>query len=131
MFAEEASSLSISLKPVSCSLNAVCDPVALMRISSNLVANAIAHSGASKVRIGCRRKGKHISFEVHDNGNGMTDDALSKSMKEGFRGERSEGSGLGLAIVQNLCEDHALSLDVSSGVGLGTSFSVQVPQAQE
>ncbi len=129
MFVEDANAKGITLKLVSCSQIVTCNPVALMRIASNLVVNAIAHSDASNIRIGCRRRGDHISFEVHDDGRGMSADDLEKAMDEGVRGQDSQGSGLGLAIVKNLCDQHGLKFEARSMPGKGTSFAVWVPIA--
>lgn len=104
--------------------------VALMRIASNLISNAISHSGGSRILVGVRRRGGGLALEVHDNGRGFAADgsvSLEEARKAGVKGEASAGTGLGLAIVDDLAAAEGYTVSVRTAPGKGTSFAVAVP----
>lgn len=110
MFAEEAGSKGIRLRTVPTSLSANVNPVAVMRIASNLVSNAIAHSGSAKILIGCRRAGNELVLEVHDQGHELTAEQFEHYKTTGVKGSDSNGLGLGLASCAELAEDNGYAL---------------------
>lgn len=85
-----------------------------------------------------RKKGKKsvMRFEVEDNGIGMSE-AFLKHIYEPFRQDerkeekRQEGTGLGLSITRNLVHLMGGSISISSELGKGTCFTVELPFVQE
>ena len=127
MFAAEAQQKGIALRARATANMVHAQPLAVTRILSNLVANAIAHSSASRVLLSGRRRGDHVLFEVRDNGTGMTETELSRLQERHARGEDSDGAGLGLAIVRRLAEEQDLAFTIRSLPDRGTCAGIRVP----
>ncbi|MEO1094319.1 MAG: AAA family ATPase [Cyanobacteria bacterium J06638_28] len=74
--------------------------------------------------------GKHaVEVRISDNGAGMPDDVQSRIFDSSFTTKGvGRGTGLGLAIARQIVVDsHGGSLDVTSKVGQGTEFCIQLP----
>ena len=123
----------IELRSVRSRLTFFSDERWAERILNNLVANAIRHSGATKVMVGARRHKGDIVFEVRDNGRGMTAERyeeVSESQKPFSTCTDARTlvrSGLGLYIVRLFTERLGGSLHYSSKPGEGTLFRVRLP----
>ncbi|MGB1255965.1 MAG: sensor histidine kinase [Thiolinea sp.] len=127
MFAREAAERGIELRKVDCSVMLEREPLVVMRIVSNLVANAIKHhSGGERARvvIGCRRQGNSLKFLICDNGAGMSAADIKRLQQPYQKGDESEGEGLGLAIIQQLATDNHIELHIHSELQRGSCFSV-------
>ncbi len=100
------------------------DPVALGRVVSNLLENAVRHA-AHEVVVDVRADGGRVRLTVDDDGPGI-DPADRSRVLERFtrldpaRGRDAGGTGLGLSIVQRLVVAHegTLALDRSPAGGL-------------
>jgi len=124
---------SVTLHGAPSRLNFVADERWTERILSNLVSNAIWHSGASHILVGARRRGGDIAFEVRDNGRGMSHEKVERVF-EPLRvpslspaGYSSASSGLGLYNVRLFAERMGGTVECSSAAGLGTLFRVHLP----
>jgi two-component system, sensor histidine kinase len=109
------------------------DPLLLGQILRNLIANAIRYTKKGTVTLSCRRDGDALRIEVHDTGIGMARDQLQYIYDEFYQighdaGAVREGYGLGLAIVQRLVRLLQLRIEVTSEVGVGTSFALTLPR---
>lgn len=126
MFAAEAEQRGLALKIVPTSLSVEVRTIDLVRIASNLVANAIRYTETGGVLLGARRRGETVSIEAWDTGPGIEERALSEIMQPYRRGAdvESAGEGLGLSIVQRLIIENGLYLSVRSEVGRGSRFAV-------
>lgn len=119
----------------SSSLAVNSDPALLEQLLTNLVANAIRYTPPrGRILLGCRRRNGHLRIEVLDNGPGIATDALGRIYDEYWQKEKTRlfkgsGLGLGLSIVKLLAELLNLKLQVTSTVGRGSCFSVEVPLA--
>jgi two-component system sensor histidine kinase PilS (NtrC family) len=67
-------------------------------------------------------------IEITDSGPGIPSDVLERIFEPFFTTKR-EGTGLGLATVQRLIEQHGGSIQVSSRVGVGTRFRVELARS--
>lgn len=105
------------------------------QIVNNLVGNAVKFSepgGRVRIRAGC--EGDCVCFEIHDCGQGMTDEQQEKifspdsfdACTPGTAGEIGFGSGLKLA--RFFAELHGGSLWFETARGRGSSFYFKVPQ---
>ena len=65
-------------------------------------------------------------LSIIDNGCGMNE-ATKKKMFEPFHTTKAKGTGLGLAITYKILENHQVTLNVQSEVGVGTNFGLQFP----
>ncbi|MCB1390275.1 MAG: HAMP domain-containing histidine kinase [Rhodobacteraceae bacterium] len=129
MFDAEAAAKGIDLRIVPSSVLVAARPLAVMRILSNLVANAIRHAGRGRILVGVRHRGGMAEVQVLDQGPGMDAEALDRFRLRGQSGDQSDGQGLGLAICFALAGDMGLDLQVASVPGRGTVFSLRIPRA--
>ena len=86
-------------------LATVADPVALDRIVSNLLANAVRH-GAPPIVLSAEQRDTHVRIAVEDHGGGVPDELRSRLFERFERGPNASGSGLGLAIARAYAQAH-------------------------
>ncbi len=112
----------------------VADIRLLERMLANLIDNAIRHTDAGgivAVRIESVDPGK-VRITVSDTGAGIPADALAHVFERSFTLDRSRsgetaGSGLGLTIVKRIVDLHGGMVSVTSRVGEGAWFVVELP----
>ncbi len=107
------------------------DPNYLRRILQNLISNAIRYTDKGGVLVGARPSGGGIRVEVWDTGPGIADEDQEAIFIEfnrlNAKASAGEGMGLGLTIVERACARLGHPLSLTSVVGRGTRFSVQLP----
>ncbi len=104
------------------------DPIALERIVTNLVTNALKY-GAPPVLVGAEAVDGRLVVTVEDNGPGVDDEVRPRLFDQFTRGrnaERTQGSGLGLAIAKAYAEAHGGELEYSRG-SRGARFTLALP----
>ena len=106
----------------------------LRRVISNLLSNAVKHTPPDKeIRVSVDREGREALLRVADEGAGIPEEALPHVFERFYRAESSrtgEGSGLGLAIVRETVEALKGRVEVESGAGKGSTFTVRLPLSQ-
>ncbi len=131
-----AKSLRLQLHMQSSGLSIRSDARLLGRILRNFMSNALRYTTKGRVLVGCRRRGKNLSIQVWDTGEGVPNDRLQDIFRE-FRQINShrrgarKGVGLGLAIVDRLARVLGHSIEVNSWLEHGSVFSVEVPLAEQ
>jgi len=123
-----AASKGIQLDVVPSSAEVLSDRRLMSSILGNLVGNAIKYTRTGRILIGCRRRRKGLEVCVYDTGVGIApshQEAIFSPFKQ--LNPESEGLGLGLALVKQAALQLQVPLEVSSVLGRGTRFSVQVP----
>jgi signal transduction histidine kinase len=108
------------------------DRFALRLLFGNLVDNAIKYSDVRRtVSLRAASANGRVVVDVIDAGVGIPKEELHSVVKKFARGRQAagEGSGLGLAIASRIAEDHGGSLQIRSGVGVGTTVTVTLPAA--
>ena len=101
-------------------------------ILQNFITNAIKYSDKGTITITPTVKNDGILFSVADQGIGISISDQKKVFEkfyraEDFRTRASSGTGLGLYIVKKLAAIIGASFELSSTVGVGSVFSVFVP----
>ncbi len=129
MFDAEAAHRNMAFRTYGENLTLSVAPLPTLRILSNLVSNAIQHSGASRLVLAFRPHGDRVRFQLTDNGIGMTEEKLADVREWGVKGEASLGDGLGLGIVQALCREQGFEWHIASRPDSGTSITVDMPAA--
>jgi signal transduction histidine kinase len=109
---------------------AFADHDRVLQVVSNLVENAIRCTPAPGTVTISTAPG---SITVADTGRGLTSDDLQRAFERfylysRYGTDRPVGTGLGLAIVKELTEAMDGAVSVSSAVGVGTAFTVVLPQ---
>jgi PAS domain S-box-containing protein len=113
------------------------DASRIRQIVMNLVGNAIKFSaglgrtGRVSLRVSKVVAGA-LHIEVGDNGIGMSEEVLSRIFQPFVQGDASTntnygGTGLGLTICQRLVEAMGGTMGVRSALGVGTTFSLDIP----
>jgi PAS domain S-box-containing protein len=109
------------------------DPKLLRHVLSNLLSNAIKYSPVgTAVRFEARAEPDTITFDIQDQGIGIpkADQArLFEAFHRASNARHIRGTGLGLAIAQQSVELHGGTITVESEEGVGTTFTVILPQA--
>jgi len=104
------------------------DPRLLTTILRNLVGNAVKHTRAGGVLVGCRPKAEGVRIDVVDTGPGLPRGVFKDVIEAHEEGEGSvEGLGLGLAIVRDAIERVGCTLSIRTIEGRGTCFSLMIP----
>lgn len=110
------------------------DPVALERVLTNLLKNAIQYGRGKPVDITLRCSEARVSIEICDRGPGIPAEKLDTVFRpfqrlESARSERTGGSGLGLAIAQQLALKHGWTIQLLPRDGGGTVAKLELPVA--
>lgn len=126
-----AKGLRLTVRPAD--IVVMSDPGYLRRILQNLIGNAIRYTAKGRVLVAARPRGGVVRLQVWDTGPGIPEEEQDNIFKEfhrlNARASASEGMGLGLAIVERACALLGHPLGLTSMVGKGTCFMVQVPVA--
>ncbi len=107
-------------------------PLALRRIVSNLVDNAVRYGAGQPVDIEYRNLGGMVEICILDRGPGIPDREREAVFRPFYRLEPSRssstgGSGLGLAIVRQIATANGWRVDLGPREGGGTVACVQLP----
>jgi two-component system sensor histidine kinase SenX3 len=106
---------------------------------ANLVENAIAYSpdrppgvAPAAVSVTVRSSGEEVALAVADEGIGIEAKDLDRIFERFYRADRARsrstgGTGLGLAIVKHIATNHNGRVEVTSVVGVGSTFTLRLP----
>ncbi len=109
------------------------DETRLRQIITNLVENSLTNTPkGGTIHIDIQERAEDMKISITDSGIGISKENLPRIFDQFYRadGSRSSitgGAGLGLTIVKKLVEAHNGSIDVSSEVGRGTTFTISLP----
>lgn len=109
-------------------------PTELQSALSNLISNALRYTpaGGTITVVWERAHDGAVRFSVRDTGPGIAPEHIPRLTERFYRVDRSRsretgGTGLGLAIVKHVLQRHGASLDITSELGKGSTFSVTFP----
>jgi heavy metal sensor kinase len=111
------------------------DEQTLRRLFLNLIDNAIKYTPpGGKIEASLRLEDGRIKISIADTGVGIDQENLPRLFDKFFRIEgkikaTGPSSGLGLSIAQSIAKLHQGDISVSSQVGKGTIFTVDLPLA--
>ncbi len=108
----------------------------LQQVFSNLISNAIKHHDRpdGRITISVEDQGKFYQFAVTDDGPGIAPEyqekvfAIFQTLKAR---DQAENTGIGLAIVKKIVETHRGKIQLSSQVGVGSTFQFTWPKRAE
>lgn len=132
MFLPDAEAKGLRFKLAATTAETAAPALALMRVLSNIVANAINYTDAGGVLLGARRIGGDIRIEVHDLGPGMSAEDFARAQGRSVRlesGGLTEGHGLGLAIAKQICDREGWRLELCSRRSTGSGVLLTLPSA--
>jgi len=108
------------------------DTLALQRVLTNLIDNAVRYGGDRPVVLACHCETAAAVIQVLDRGPGIPEQERDKVFQpfhrlEGSRSRRTGGSGLGLAITRQLCDVHGWDIELLPRTGGGTEARLHIP----
>jgi two-component system phosphate regulon sensor histidine kinase PhoR len=128
-----ATAKNVSLRNlVAVEIEILADPHRLTQMLTNLIENAIKFNrDGGSVSIKHQRNGRD-RISVTDTGEGIPSHHLERLFERFYRVDRARsrelgGTGLGLAIVKHLARSHGGEVTVSSRLGEGTEFTIELP----
>ena len=115
------------------------DELRIKQILNNLLSNAFKYTREGRVEFELSVEPQEnnstvtVVFRVNDTGQGMTAEQVKKLGDKFSRfnmeaNRKTEGTGLGMNITMNLIQLMKGSIDIESTPGLGSTFTVRLPQ---
>ena len=134
-FAALAAHKGLELEVEDCGDQVHSDPSLVGQVVRNLVANAIKYTSQGQVRLRCLHDRALVRLEVVDTGVGIPAAELARIYDDFYQigvatNTSRNGYGLGLSIVSRIVSLLGATLDVSSEVGKGTVFSLNLPASE-
>lgn len=106
----------------------LCDRSWMIEAISNLVKNALDHTGEGGcIRMEWRVSASIVQITIKDNGSGICLEDVHHIFKRFYRSRYSkdtQGIGLGLPLAKAIVEAHNGTIEVDSALGRGTSFTM-------
>lgn len=113
-------------------IHPLLDVKLLWHILSNLLSNAIKYSPAeSTITFAVDCTPDAVTFRIQDRGIGIPESARAHLFESFYRAPNVgfiPGTGLGLTIVKQLVDLHGGTIGFESQEGVGTTFTVRIPQ---
>jgi two-component system phosphate regulon sensor histidine kinase PhoR len=113
-------------------LNIFVDRDKFFLIFSNLLSNAIRYTDKGSIQVSSEIKNQTLILYFADTGIGIEPKNLARIFDRFYRTDAartrvSGGSGLGLAITRAIIQAHQGTIEVSSQLGKGTTFTLTIP----
>jgi len=107
------------------------DDLKLQQILVNLLSNSVRYTSNGRVEARLVFDGNSLTLNVSDTGAGIAPEYQQGVFEPLNRGAQQgrEGAGLGLSIVKQLVEQMGGSGELESAVGVGSRFSIVLPEA--
>ena len=111
------------------------DPFKLEQMFINLLDNAIKYTERGEVSITLTQIDSKSVIEIQDSGIGIPSSHLPRIFERFYvvdksRSKKLGGTGLGLSIVKHIVLLHGGTIDVESSQGMGTKFTIVLPNTQ-
>lgn len=109
------------------------DAESLVTAIKNLIQNAVKYSnGSRKIRVVAVNGGGSIRLTIEDQGIGIAASEQKQIFEPFYRSKdvvdaQIHGSGLGLSMVKEIAEAHGGAVTVSSELGKGSKFTIEIP----
>ncbi|OYD17077.1 hypothetical protein CH333_01965 [candidate division WOR-3 bacterium JGI_Cruoil_03_44_89] len=98
---------------------------------SNLVQNALIHSGCDEINIYTVKENGFCKVSIEDNGKGIPDNEKEKIFKRGVKEKKS--INIGLYLVKTIAESYNGKVEVTNRIekdySRGTRFNIYIPKA--
>ncbi|MCL5959500.1 MAG: ATP-binding protein, partial [Chloroflexi bacterium] len=108
-----------------------CNANQIGQVFVNIMVNAgqaIGPNRHGEIKIRTYAKGKAVFTDISDNGKGISPEHLNKIFDPFFTTKPvGQGTGLGLSISYSIIEKHGGKICVQSELGVGTTFTVELP----
>ena len=115
-------------------ISVIINPDDFRQMMINLVDNAIKYTDeGGRVDVSVYENGAYFCILVEDTGCGIPEEDIPRIFERFYRVDKSRskengGTGLGLAIVKHIVQNNKGTIEVTSSVGIGTTFKVTLPK---
>ena len=105
----------------------------LRQVFINIIDNALKYTQSEGVvGIQVLDQGKSVHIVITDTGCGIAPDDLPRIKDKFYKANQNvRGSGIGLAIADEIIALHDGSLDIESGISVGTTVTISLPVAED
>ena len=103
----------------------------LSQVFINLIGNAIdaCDDKRAKIDLNVDEHESNILITIRDNGCGMSQEVQDQIFMPFFTTKnKTKGTGLGMAIIDSIIQEHNGSIELTSKIGEGTSFTISLPK---
>jgi two-component system, OmpR family, phosphate regulon sensor histidine kinase PhoR len=127
---------SITIEKGDESITAYVDPNILELAITNLLDNAAKYSKPpASIRILLEEEGNEIKISISDKGIGIPPQDVEHIFERFYTVNKAHsrklgGAGLGLSLVKTIIEKHEGTIEVSSILGVGTTFTIRLPHSR-
>ena len=131
----KAKGIELKVTPKDAAITVLGDIEKLERVFTNLIENAIRHTEENgKITVRLNKDSRFVSVEVIDTGIGIPEQDLPKVFEPHYKAgnsvrENTAHGGLGLAITKKLLSLHQSSIEVTSKINEGTTFTFSLQSA--
>jgi len=106
-----------------------CDREQMEKVIVNLVLNADQALGdGGTITVSTGSEGADVFVAVADDGCGMTPEFVATSLFQPFKSSKAKGLGIGLFHTRKIVEAHGGRIEVETGPGRGSTFTVRLPR---
>jgi putative PEP-CTERM system histidine kinase len=121
--------VKLDLDPMLEDLEVTAHKDRLERVVGHLIQNAKEATGADgSVTVRTKREPGQAVIQITDNGPGMGDDFIRERLFRPFSSTKANGMGIGVFESSEYIREIAGSIEVASTVGLGTTFTIRLPE---
>lgn len=111
------------------------DGLRMEQILLNLLDNAIRYTDQGNITVSIHHNPNNVHLKIKDTGMGIAEEEIPFLFERFYRVEKSRsrkfgGTGLGLSITKKLVDLHGGDIQVSSELGVGTSFDICFPSPE-
>ncbi len=108
------------------------DKSKISQVFLNIIKNAINYTDHGSIEITGEKDQNYYIIHISDTGIGIDEKDLQKIFKRFYRVDKARsrdtgGSGLGLSISKNVVRKHGGTIEVSSEMNKGTTFTIKLP----
>jgi len=108
------------------------DSEQIQNVLTNLILNANEATGETgEIAIVTGQRDGWVFIAVHDNGSGMSQNFIERSLFHPFQTTKQKGMGIGLYHSKTIIEAHKGRIEVESEEGKGSVFRVVLPMAKK
>ena len=105
----------------------------LRQVFLNIIDNALKYTPeGGNVIVQILNKETNIEVLISDTGCGIAPEDLPKVKDKFYKANQNVGgSGIGLAVADEIVQMHGGTLDIESGIGVGTTVKISIPVYDE
>ena len=105
----------------------------LRQVFLNIIDNALKYTPeGGNIIVQIKNDITHITVLVSDTGCGIAPEDLPKVKGKFYKANQNVGgNGIGLAVADEIVQMHGGTLDIESGIGVGTTVKIQIPVYNE